>query len=185
MDLRDVMANQITQSDLENKHQDEESKLAKLEKDQKNEQEKKAKERIGAIKFAILKNKMESSPLRDILETLAQELNSQNPRFALLKAKIIEMVRLNPNSQIKDNPIFSVSKPYGYEGVEYLAYYIDFFIIGDQNLKRNTIFSVSYTGETDHFGLHINRYLRDLRFIFYNISRDIMAKKIIDSLMTM
>ncbi len=184
MDLTGIMANQIIQTDLENQLRQERYKQQKLEQDLRIKEEREAEERIGAIRFSVVKNKMEKSPLRGILETLARELNSFNPDFALLKARIVEMVRQNPHSEIADNPNFFVDKPYIYNGGNGDSYSIAFFTSDEQGIQYNKIFSVTYSEGICHFSFNMSLYQYDRSFVLYKTDPESLARNIINYIMT-
>ena len=184
MDLTGIMAKQVVELYLENKLKEEKANQTELERDQEDKQKSGVEKRIELINFTIVKNKVENSHFRGILEALAQKLNSSNPEFALLKTRIADMNRHvpAPHGKIDSNSQFAVSKPRDYGGY-FGSYHILFYVDGGQKFWDYTIFSVSYAAETGHFGFDIHLYGYNLHDNFYHFDPESIARKIIDNLM--
>lgn len=191
MDLTGIMASQIAKTDQENKLREERFKQERLEQDRMVlEQDRRvreireAEEKVGAIKFLVVKNKIEKSHIRGVLETLARELNSSNPDFALLKARIVELIRRNPHGEITDNPEFFVSKPYDYDGKNHDVYVIWFFTGGHQGIQYNNIFSVTFSGKINHFSFKMDLAQCYRIFVLNKTDPESLARNIINYIMS-
>lgn len=182
-DVSHVMTCQIEKLNKENKRKEEERKKAARKANIRELNKQRIQIRNAQIEFAIDKEKIENSPLREIMETLARKLNSSEGNFALLKARIVGMLRCNQHLFIENNPNFAVEKPYDFHYYTHSKYQIRLYSLDGYNRFDHKIFTIYHLKDTGHFHFQMDLYQFEKSL---DLSDDPiqMAEEIIINLMT-
>jgi hypothetical protein len=184
MNLSQVIIVQIKKINQENQDKAEASKKAASEQAKKETKKEKIRLQEDEVEFVKRKKRIESSNLRQIMETIVQGLeDSSNQTFSLLKKRILEMLKDNQHYEIGDNsPVsFRISEPYDFDG--YYRYEILLICFDQQKGKDIIICSFSCPIDAKHFNFSMNLYQHEKNIDFTSGKKKSIAKKIIKYLM--
>jgi len=180
MSINDVIIDQIKTAKLA-----EEKRKADKKRQEEVEEQKKAeaieiKRKELEKEFNFLKEKIENSGIRQILEIISFGLSSSDENFSLLKNRIIKIVRDDSPRPIGPTAIFSVSEPSFFNGDRH--YYISFYY--SYAGHRSEIFRIyNNNNNSKHFGFDMNFFQHTKDAEFTSEDKESMAKEIINFLM--